>query len=125
MLNKARLFDEGFAKNPVTVAKVISVLVDFNLKMEEILLKMRGLFERLKAQQLVPLNQLSNLFKNTKELPTLQGWKARAAGHMPTSTKSAQPQASKLAKEATKEEPACKQESQPGPDPTLEGSKSP
>ena len=29
VLNKARLFDEGFAKNPVTSAKVILVLVDF------------------------------------------------------------------------------------------------
>ena len=30
VLNKARLFDEGLAKNPVTAAKVILVLVDFN-----------------------------------------------------------------------------------------------
>ena len=32
LLNKARLFDEGLAKNPVTAAKVILVLIDFNHK---------------------------------------------------------------------------------------------
>ena len=50
VLNKARLFDEGLAKNPVTAVKVILVLVNFNQKMEEILLNMRGLFEGLEAQ---------------------------------------------------------------------------
>ena len=30
ILNKAKFFDEGLAKNPVTTAKVIPVLVDFN-----------------------------------------------------------------------------------------------
>ena len=30
ILNKARIFDKGLAKNSVTVAKVIPVLVDFN-----------------------------------------------------------------------------------------------
>ena len=49
MLNKARLFDKGFAKNPLTIVKVILVLFDFNHKMEEILLDMRGLFEELEA----------------------------------------------------------------------------
>ena len=44
-LNKATLFDEGLAKNPVTATKAISVLIDFNEKMEEILLNMRVLFE--------------------------------------------------------------------------------
>ena len=44
VLNKARLFNEGLAKNSVTVAKVIPVLVDFNKKLEEILLDRRGLF---------------------------------------------------------------------------------
>ena len=74
MLNKARLFDEGFAKNPVIVTKVILVLVDFNQKMEEILLDIRDLFEALEAQQLVPLDQMPNLLINTEELPMLQGW---------------------------------------------------
>ena len=40
VLNKARLFNHGLTKNPVTVAKVILILVDFNQKMEEILLDM-------------------------------------------------------------------------------------
>ena len=40
ILNKARLFDKGLAKNPITTAKVVPVLVDFNEKMEEILLDM-------------------------------------------------------------------------------------
>ena len=73
MLDKVRLFDEGFAKNPVTVAKVIPILVDFNQKMEEILFDMRSLFEGLEAQQLVPLDQMPNLLINIEELPTLQG----------------------------------------------------
>ena len=71
VLNKARLFDEGFGENLVIAAKVIPILVDFNQKMEEILLDMKDLFERLEAQQLVPLDQLSTLSINTKELPTL------------------------------------------------------
>ena len=50
MVNKARLFDEGFAKNLVTVAKVIPILVDFNEIIEEIFFDMRGLFEGLEAQ---------------------------------------------------------------------------
>ena len=40
VLKKARLFDKDLAKNPVTTAKVIPILVDFNQKMEEILLDM-------------------------------------------------------------------------------------
>ena len=80
VLNKASLFDEGFAKDPVTAAKVISVLVDFNQKIEEILLNMRGLFEGLEAEQLVPLDQMPNLSINTEELPTLQGWEIGTVG---------------------------------------------
>ena len=49
ILNKAKLFDEGLAKNPVTAAKVILVLVDFNQKMEELLLDMRALFDGLEV----------------------------------------------------------------------------
>ena len=30
ILNKARLFDKGLAKNLITIAKVVPVLVDFN-----------------------------------------------------------------------------------------------
>ena len=71
MLNKTRLFDEGFAKNPVIAAKVIPILVDFYQKMEEIFFNMRGFFEGLKAQTLVRLDQLPNLSNNIEELPTL------------------------------------------------------
>ena len=42
VLNKAKLFNKGFTKNPVTATKVIPVLVDFNQKMEEILVDMGG-----------------------------------------------------------------------------------
>ena len=44
---------------------------------------------------------------------------------MPTSTKPAQPQASKPAKEATEEEPVQELKSQLGLDPTLEKSEGP
>ena len=71
ILNKAMLFDEGVAKNPVTTAKVVQVLVDFNQKMEEILLDMWALFKGLEVEGLVPLDQVSNISINTKELPTL------------------------------------------------------
>ena len=53
VLNKARLFDEGLAKNPVTTAKMILVLVDFNQKMDETLLDMRALFDGLEVEGLV------------------------------------------------------------------------
>ena len=72
ILNKAKLFDEGFAKNPVTTAKVIHVLVDFNEKMDEILMDMRALFEGLEVDGLVPLDQVPNISINTEELSTLQ-----------------------------------------------------
>ena len=71
VLNKARLFDEGLTKNSVTTAKVVPVLIDFNERMEEILMDMRGLFEGLEVKVLVPLDQVPNLSINTEELPTL------------------------------------------------------
>ena len=87
VLNKARLFDEGLAKNPVTAAKVVPVLVDFNQTMEEILMDMRGLFKGLEVEGLVPLDQVPNLSINTEELSTLQGWELGTVGHTPTPTK--------------------------------------
>ena len=51
ILNKAKLFDEGLAKNPIIAAKVNPVLVDFNQKMEELLLDMRVLFDRLEVEK--------------------------------------------------------------------------
>ena len=71
VLNKVRLFDEGLAKNPITAAKVIPVLVDFNQKMEEILLDMGGLFKGLEIEGLVPLDQVPNISINIEELPIL------------------------------------------------------
>ena len=127
MLNKAKLFNEGLAKNLITIAKVILVLVDFNQKMEEILLDIQGLFEGLEVQGLVPLDQMPNISINTNELPTLQRWEIGIVGQTPTPTKPTQLQASKPAREALEEqeEPARKLESQPESDPTLEESKSP
>ena len=89
ILNKARFFDEGLAKNPVTVAKVILVLVDFNQKMEELLLDMRTLFDGLEVEGLVPLDQVPNISINTKEFQTLQGWGTRTTRQTPTPTKPA------------------------------------
>ena len=89
ILNKARFFDEGLAKNLVTTAKVIPVLVDFNQKMEKILLDMRALFDGLEVEGLVSLDQVSNISINTKELPTLHGWEIGIVGQTPTPTKPA------------------------------------
>ena len=74
ILSKAKLFEAGLTKNPVTAAKVIPVLVNFNQKMDEILMDMRALFEGLEVSGLVPLDQLPNISINTEELPTLEGW---------------------------------------------------
>ena len=126
VLNKARFFDEGLAKNSVTTTKVIPILVDFNKKMEEILFNMRGPLEGLEVQGLVPLDQMPNISINTKELPMLQRWEIRTMGQTPTPMQPTQPQASELAREAPKEqeELAHELESQPGQDPTLEESES-
>ena len=87
ILNKAKLFDAGLAKNPFTAAKVIPVLVDFNQKMDEILMDMRALFEGLEVSGLVPLDQVPNISINTEELPTIQGWNAGSQAQTPTPTK--------------------------------------
>ena len=49
ILNKAKLFDAGLAKNLITAAKVIPVLVNFNQKMDELLMDMQVLFEGLEV----------------------------------------------------------------------------
>ena len=99
LLNKAKLFNAGLAKNPVTTAKVIPVLVDFNQKMDEILMDMRALFDGLEVDRLVPLDQVPKISINTEELPTLQGWNAGSQGQTPIPTKP-----------ATTSEPAPRQE---------------
>ena len=50
VINKARLFDANVAKNPVSVGKVIPILMDFAKKMEELLDKMRVLFDGLQLE---------------------------------------------------------------------------
>ena len=42
VVNKARLFDANLAKNPISVGKVIPILVDFAEKMEELLDEMKA-----------------------------------------------------------------------------------
>ena len=64
VLNKAKLFNEGLAKNPITTAEVSLILVDFNQKMEEIFLEMQDLFEGLENKGLVPLDQVPNISIN-------------------------------------------------------------
>ena len=82
MVNKARLFDANLAKNPVSAGKVILVLVDFAEKMEELLDKMRVLFNGLQPE--VPPIAAENLPDILGEIPSLTGWgKETALTEMP------------------------------------------
>ena len=72
VVNKARLFDANLAKNPVSVGKVIPILVDFAEKMEELLDKMRALFDRLQLE--VHPIAMKNLPDISGEIPSLTGW---------------------------------------------------
>ena len=72
VINKARLFDANLAKNPVTAGKVIPVLVDFAEKMEELLDKMRVLFDRLQPE--VPPIATENLPDISGEILSLTRW---------------------------------------------------
>ena len=67
VVNKARLFDANLAKNPVITEKVIPVLVDFAEKMEELLDKMRVLFDGLQPE--VPPIAVENLPDILEEIP--------------------------------------------------------
>ena len=89
ILKKAKLFDADLAKNPVTAAKVIPILIDFNQKMDEILMDMRALFEGLEVSGLVPLDQVPNISINMEELPTIQEWNVGSQVQTPTPTKPA------------------------------------
>ena len=71
VMNKARLFDTNLAKNPISVRKVISVLVDFVEKMEELLDEMRALFDGLQLE--VPPIAAKNLPDISGEIPSLIG----------------------------------------------------
>ena len=98
VINKAKLFDANLAKNPVTVGKVILVLVDFAEKMEELLDEMRVLFDWLQPE--VPPIAAENLPDISGEISSLTGWGKEATTETPT--KPDQPGAS----EPTQEEEA-------------------
>ena len=72
VVNKAELFDANLAQHPVTAKKVIPVLVDFADKMEELLDKMRVLFDGLLPE--VPPVAAKNLVDISGEVPSLTGW---------------------------------------------------
>ena len=92
VVKKAKLFDANLAKNPVTVGKVIPVLVDFAEKMEELLDEMRVLFDGLQPE--VPPVAEENLPDISGEIPSLIGWGKE--GTMETPTKPDQLGASEL-----------------------------
>ena len=81
MVNKARLFDVNLARNLVSTGKVISVLVDFAEKMEELLEEMRVLFDGLTLE--VPPVATENLPDISGGIPSLTGWGRETA---PTET---------------------------------------
>ena len=95
VVNKAKLFDANLAQNPITAKKVIPVLVDFVEKMEELLDKMRILFDGLQLE--VPPVAAENLPDISSEIPSLTGWGKE--GTTETPTKSDQPGASELTRE--------------------------
>ena len=69
VVNKARLLDENLAKNPVSAGKVIPVLLNFAKKMEELLDKMRVLFDELTPE--VPPIAIENLPDISGEISSL------------------------------------------------------
>ena len=76
VLNKARLFGKNLAKHPISLTKVISILVDFNHKMEELRDDMRNLFHGLEVNQELPLDKVPDITLNTKEIHLLSlNWK--------------------------------------------------
>ena len=72
VVNKVKFFEANLAKNPVTAGKVIPVLGDFAEKMEELLDKMRVLFDGLQPE--VPPVNAENLPDISGEIPSLTGW---------------------------------------------------
>ena len=82
VINKARLFDANLAKNPVTARKVIPVLVDFAEKMEELLDKLKVLFDGLQPE--VPPIAAENLPDISGEILSLIGWRKEATTETPT-----------------------------------------
>ena len=82
VVNKAKLFEANLAKNPVTVRKVIPVLVDFVEKMEKLLDEMRVLFDRLQPE--VPPVNAENLPDISGEIPSLTRWGKEGMTETPT-----------------------------------------
>ena len=82
VVNKAQLFDANLAQHPITAKKEIPVLVDFADKMEELLDKMRVLFDRLLPE--VPPVAAENLPDISGEIPSLLGWGKDATTETPT-----------------------------------------
>ena len=95
VVNKAQLFDANLAQHPVAAKKVISVLVDFADKMEELLDEMRTLFNRLQPE--IPPVAAENLPDISGEIPSLTGW--GRDGTTETPTKPDQPGPSELIQE--------------------------
>ena len=102
VINKARLFDENLVKHPVSATKVIPALVDFAEKMEELLTKMRSLFDGLQSEAHREVT-LENLPDISSEIPSMTrwGWEATPTE---TSTKPDHPGPSKPIKEMELEE---------------------
>ena len=73
IVNKAKLFKNNLAKNPVSRAKVINVLLDF----EEILDNIKSLFEVLEATPTLSLEMVPNISMDTEEILSLNVWEAR------------------------------------------------
>ena len=80
-MNKARLFDASLARNPVSAGKEIPILVDYAKKMEELLDKMRVMFDGLQPK--VPPVAAENLPDISREIPSLTRWGRETA---PTET---------------------------------------
>ena len=82
VVNKAQLFDANLAQHLVTAKKVISVLVDFADKTEELLDKMRILFDGLLPE--VPPVAAENLPDISGKIPSLIGWRKDGTTETPT-----------------------------------------
>ena len=89
MVNKTQLFDANLAQHPVRAKKVIPVLVDFANKMEELLDKMRVLFDGLLPE--VPPVAAENLPDISREIPSLTGWGKDGTTKTPTKPDQSRP----------------------------------
>ena len=114
VVNKAKLFDNNLAMYPITVVKVIAVLVYFNQKMEELLDNMQSLFKRLEATQSLLLEMVPNISMDMEEILSLQAWGVGAIETTPMPTKQDQLWASKPMKDTQEvlDKPECKPEGQ-------------